>query len=572
MDYPSFHEDPTKDESTVAEQRKGQNNEEKPLIDLNDSLDEQRNAYNEHCKNHDQQPSQQVRNMEDEANQYEQTDSSSDQEVMNEKQSLDKENRNDNIPHENNPGQQEINEPIFDFHMFLEQLRSSSAEPVAKYLKSFLSEFTKRRWTVNYQVKLIRDFLKFINEKIEQYEPWASGSQAEIDNAKEGMEKLVLNRLYTSLFSPEIAKSGIPLSSEHSDDVEEDRVLSEKMELFQWITEENLDIKKQKSSSKFFKLAADELRRINDYHAPRDKIICLLNCCKVIFSYLRNVVKEESADMFVPILIFVVLQARPAHLVSNIQYIQRFRSPEKLTGEVMYYLSTLMGAMSFIETLDCSSLTITEEEFNAQIEKSIKKMEERKLSEKSESKTAVNENATYKDPVLSRGLSSSIDVSTGVALVNLPEELENMKYLQIDTPESKEYPRSTRPRASSHSGSFTTDSGKRSRRNSNKYVGSSDRPPYRVSRAYSSSATHSPIVHEEQPVDDGLQQNDDLREATTASLETAEAERLQAREKAEAITALRAMFPAFDSEVIEVVLNAQQGRLSSSIDSLLEMS
>jgi hypothetical protein len=42
-----------------------------------------------------------------------------------------------------------------------------------------------------------------------------------------------------------------------------------------------------------------------------------------------------------PLLIYVVLQANPEHLVSNVQYILRFRNQEKLGGEAGYYLSSL---------------------------------------------------------------------------------------------------------------------------------------------------------------------------------------------------------------------------------------
>lgn len=58
---------------------------------------------------------------------------------------------------------------------------------------------------------------------------------------------------------------------------------------------------------------------------------------------LRNTKKgDTSADSFIPLLIYVVLQANPDHLVSNIQYILRFRNQDKLGGEAGYYLSSLV--------------------------------------------------------------------------------------------------------------------------------------------------------------------------------------------------------------------------------------
>lgn len=59
---------------------------------------------------------------------------------------------------------------------------------------------------------------------------------------------------------------------------------------------------------------------------------------------LRNAKSSDtSADSFVPLLIYVVLHANPDHLVSNVQYILRFRNQDKLGGEAGYYLSSLVS-------------------------------------------------------------------------------------------------------------------------------------------------------------------------------------------------------------------------------------
>jgi len=57
---------------------------------------------------------------------------------------------------------------------------------------------------------------------------------------------------------------------------------------------------------------------------------------------LKHSKSDSSADSFMPLLIYVVLQANPEHLVSNVQYILRFRNQEKLGGEAGYYLSSLV--------------------------------------------------------------------------------------------------------------------------------------------------------------------------------------------------------------------------------------
>ena len=147
----------------------------------------------------------------------------------------------------------------FDFHRFLEQLRNKKADPVARYLKSFLQEFGKRQWMVHEQVKIVGDFLAFIANKMAQCEVWRTVPDPEFDNAREGMEKLVMNRLYSQTFSPAIpppqpipnAKPkrrggerpmGPGRRGQHQEDVERDEILTQKINIYGWIREEHLDI------------------------------------------------------------------------------------------------------------------------------------------------------------------------------------------------------------------------------------------------------------------------------------------------------------------------------------------
>jgi hypothetical protein len=161
----------------------------------------------------------------------------------------------------------------FDFHRFLEQLRNKKADPVARYLKSFLTEFGKRQWMVHEQVKIISDFLAFIANKMMLCEVWRDVSDAEFDNAREGMEKLVMNRLYTQTFSPAIpAPKPIPGAKpkkrggeqplgpgrrgQHQEDVERDDIVAQKINIYGWVKEEHLDIPQMGDSGKrFLKLA-----------------------------------------------------------------------------------------------------------------------------------------------------------------------------------------------------------------------------------------------------------------------------------------------------------------------------
>jgi hypothetical protein len=65
----------------------------------------------------------------------------------------------------------------------------------------------------------------------------------------------------------------------------------------------------------YWQLAQKELQKINMYKAPRDKLVCILNCCRVISNLLLNasIASNENppgADEFLPVLIFVTLKVR----------------------------------------------------------------------------------------------------------------------------------------------------------------------------------------------------------------------------------------------------------------------
>ncbi|GJJ11315.1 hypothetical protein Clacol_005547 [Clathrus columnatus] len=270
----------------------------------------------------------------------------------------------------------------FDFQKFLDQMKSRSADPIAKYLRSFLSNFAKKTYPVKDQIKIINDFLDFIADKMRNLEgsPWQHATQQEFDHALDAMEKLVMNRLYEFTFQPLL-----PPGSRTTDDIERDHVLQQRILLFGWLTPEHLDIPfkdpNQSEERGFLEFAQQdlstvvlylELLKVNHYKAPRDKLICILNCCKVIFGLIRHLKLSEGADSFLPILIYVVLKANPDYLLSNVEYINRFRRQDRLQSEAGYYLSSLMGAVSFIETMDHTALSnISQDEFERNVELAI---------------------------------------------------------------------------------------------------------------------------------------------------------------------------------------------------------
>jgi len=105
---------------------------------------------------------------------------------------------------------------------------------------------------------------------------------------------------------------------------------------------------------------------MDNYKAPKDKMTCILNCSKLLFSILNKASKEghpAGSDEFLPLLIYTVIKSNFGRFQTNINYIQNYRSPNKLTSECSCYLTHLYSAVTFAENLDASDIKIDPEEF-----------------------------------------------------------------------------------------------------------------------------------------------------------------------------------------------------------------
>jgi hypothetical protein len=473
-------------------------------------------------------------------------------------------------------------------------LRHKSADPVAKFLRSFLTEFGKKQWMVHEQVKIVGDFLTFITNKMAQCEVWREVSENEFDNAKEGMEKLVMNRLYSQTFSPAIApaphvprsrsrsrrrdaerSSGPGRKGQHQEDVERDDILAQKIRIYSWVREEHLDIAPVgPNGERFLRLAQQELLKIKSYRAPRDKVICVLNACKVIFGLLKNAkTSDTSADSFVPLLIYVVLQSNPENLVSNIQYILRFRNQDKLGGEAGYYLSSLSGAIQFIEGLDRTTLTVSDEDFERNVEIAVSEIAAQNREAEAQSPVATfSEKSTVAEPELTPRNSMDITANPrrpnrddGGGLRGSSEENDAVAGLL----RTIQRPLSTIGRIFGDDTPSDSPSGQQSTSRLSPLV-------------FQNPKSNDDRRSSQTPVQDQTQQRPSNREAggvydaqeaaaRQASAEAAEARRIQRAEHKTVVETLCGMFPNLDKEVIDDVVRQKQGRVGLAVDACLAL-
>ncbi|XP_065881390.1 vacuolar protein sorting-associated protein 9A-like isoform X1 [Euphorbia lathyris] len=243
---------------------------------------------------------------------------------------------------------------------FLERMRQPSAADFVKSLKRFIVSFSNIAPDPERDSARVQEFFVNMEAAFRAHKLWVGCSEEELESAGEGIEKYVMTKLFTHVFA------SLP------DDVKGDEQLSEKMSLIQqFIRPENLDIKPIFQNETSWLLAQKELQKINMCKAPRDKLACILNCCKVINNLLLSMASSHNppgADDFLPVLIYVTIKANPPQLHSNLLYIQRYRGQSRLVGEASYFFTNMLSAECFISNINASSISLEETEFEKNME------------------------------------------------------------------------------------------------------------------------------------------------------------------------------------------------------------
>jgi hypothetical protein len=306
---------------------------------------------------------------------------------------------------------------------------------------------------------------------------------------------------------------------------------------------------------------------MKSYRAPRDKVICILNCCKVIFGFLRNAPSsDQSADSFIPLMIYVVLRANPDHLVSNVQYILRFRNQDKLGGEAGYYISSLMGAIQFIENLDRTSLTISDEDFEREVEQAVSRIAEKHSEEE-------------KPPALPPGKPPP---SPGL----MPAEKSALARPEVTPRNSMDVAEQSTPRRSTSSRRVkTTDDEKTAAAGSGEEENAAlavlrtiQRPLSTIGRIFSddnttTSSSGPAATPARSPAPDGKPPlSAEELASRQANAEARQAREISAREEKNLVETLGGMFPQLEREVLVDVVRANEGRVGKAVDACLALS
>ncbi|KAK0148754.1 Rab5 GDP/GTP exchange factor [Merluccius polli] len=241
-----------------------------------------------------------------------------------------------------------------DFLEFLKNLQRPGRE-IHKQCRAFIESMAnKKDLGADELSECVQDFYQNLSDRLMSH---FKGSSESVERVMDQVEKYIMTRLYKSVFCPET-----------TDDEKKDLATQHRIRALHWVTIEMLCVSMDEEipevSDNVVKAITDVIE-MDSKRVPRDKLACITQCSKHIFTAIKITKNEPaSADDFLPALIYIVLKANPPRLQSNIQYITRFCNPSRLmTGEDGYYFTNLCCAVAFIEKLDGQSLNLSTEEF-----------------------------------------------------------------------------------------------------------------------------------------------------------------------------------------------------------------
>ncbi|XP_063050724.1 GTPase-activating protein and VPS9 domain-containing protein 1 [Engraulis encrasicolus] len=190
----------------------------------------------------------------------------------------------------------------------------------------------------------VEDFLRYLYGAMAHDATWQFASEDQLQDAQMAIERSVMNRIFKLAFYPN-----------QDGDILRDQLLQEHIQRLCKVVTANhraLQIPEVYLKEAPWPSAQAEIRTINAYKTPRDKVQCILRMCSTIMNLLSLASESPpGADDFVPVLVFVLIKANPPCLLSTIQYISNFYA-SRLSGEECYWWMQFTAAVEFIKTID----------------------------------------------------------------------------------------------------------------------------------------------------------------------------------------------------------------------------
>lgn len=221
---------------------------------------------------------------------------------------------------------------------FVEKLRHSSAEPVVHHLRTFINDFPPNL-TRPQAARSIHEFLRKMSPVLASTEAFGDYEDAET-MAIEGLERFIINKLHKLLFRHAPA------------DLRED----ERVELCIRHSTRGELTSADELDGTTLELAAMELKKVDQFKAPRDKLLCLTNARNLAQDALESLDKagkrqgsaEAEQGRLRRFLAELIVHAAPPNLHSNIEFASHLRHPSRITPEEFQCIQDFSRALAAV--------------------------------------------------------------------------------------------------------------------------------------------------------------------------------------------------------------------------------
>ncbi|TPX70882.1 hypothetical protein SpCBS45565_g01474 [Spizellomyces sp. 'palustris'] len=249
------------------------------------------------------------------------------------------------------------NEP--SYQVFMEQMKDPRCGPFAAEVQRYLVSIIASRQPVSSET-LSTYHHRFIDSMQKTFTSTVFLRQqgpGHIESLTEGLDNYVLAQAYATYFIS-------VLSEEQTTDL----LLHRKISLMS-VAGFNLDqlgihIELDSDALKeTVKLAGVELLIADRTTTPHQKLSAIVASHQRVAERVPLCFPSDdessSADMLLPLLIYVVVKTNPPRLASCLKYINRFRAHNKIEGYSSYCLTNLAAVQSFVETSDVQALGLS---------------------------------------------------------------------------------------------------------------------------------------------------------------------------------------------------------------------
>lgn len=215
-------------------------------------------------------------------------------------------------------------------------------DPREHQIQSFARSF-QGLTVADEKAQLVQKFLTSLFQGMEVDPTWQTASDLQLSLAQQTIERAIMSQIYLNALYPN-----------GDGDVLRDQVLHQHIQkLSRVVTVDHKDLRIPRAyhAECPWPSAQTQLGSLGAHKSPRDKVDCVASCCSTLMSLLSLAGGVPAADDLMPVLVFVLVQANPPHLLSTVQFVNTFYQ-DRFEGEAAYWWTQFCSAIEFIKTMD----------------------------------------------------------------------------------------------------------------------------------------------------------------------------------------------------------------------------